>query len=113
MRTKYSYNEFNQRTKIIIDRTQHKDKYIDVIYKLFTPYAAKIVNDSYILSGKASYKVEFKDANVTLTSSKNTSTVYDFNSDKPRCSCFDFGCSLLPCRHIIHIRKEQNLNAKR
>ena len=109
LRKKYSFNEFNQRTKIIIDRTQNKDKFIDSIYSLFTPYAAKIVHDAYSTSSIASYKVEFNNQNVTLTSSKNTSIVNDYRSDKPTCSCFDFGCSLLPCRHIIYIRKEQNL----
>ncbi|RNA10099.1 zinc finger SWIM domain-containing 3-like, partial [Brachionus plicatilis] len=109
LRTKYSFNDFNQRTKIIIDRSSQKDKQADVIYKLFTPYAAQIVNDSYGLTSKITYKIEYDGENVTLSSDKNSSIVSDYNSDKPSCNCFDFTCSLFPCRHILYIRKHHNL----
>ncbi|RNA36623.1 hypothetical protein BpHYR1_027100 [Brachionus plicatilis] len=55
------------------------------------------------------YKVEYEDSTVTLASDKSTSMVCNYNSDKPSCNCFDFGFSLLPCRHILYIRKRQNL----
>ncbi|RNA25704.1 hypothetical protein BpHYR1_016221, partial [Brachionus plicatilis] len=66
-------------------------------------------NNFKLIYDQVTYKVEYEDSTVTLASDKSTSMVCNYNSDKPSCNCFDFGCSLLPCRHILYIRKRQNL----
>ncbi|RNA01430.1 zinc finger SWIM domain-containing 1-like, partial [Brachionus plicatilis] len=101
---KYAEKEWNQRTKIIIDRSAKNDPFIEQIYRKFTPYAADIVKEAYNLANKAVYKIEYNEPNAALISSKNSSTVYDYLNN-PQCDCFDFGSTLLPCRHVIFIRK--------
>ena len=50
---KYAEKDWNQRTKVIIDRSVKNDPFIEQIYKQFTPYAADIVKEAYNLANKA------------------------------------------------------------
>ncbi|CAF1059156.1 unnamed protein product [Brachionus calyciflorus] len=60
------------------------------------------------IENKAVYKIEYNGANATLISSKNSSTVYAYLNN-PLCDGFDFGSTLLPCRHVIYVRKTSNV----
>ena len=107
--TEMTQKLYKLKTKVMVKQKEDRDEVIESIYQTCSEYSATLTIKYYQSSQQCTYKIEQTDQFVTLSSINNNYQVADYESNSPRCSCYENRQSLLPCKHIFFVRKHLNL----
>ncbi|ETM00671.1 hypothetical protein L917_02627 [Phytophthora nicotianae] len=87
-----------------------EDKELSIIALHFSPFAFKMVSDEHALAigPCADYKVDILSSGIVKVASARSGNVYEVNVRGCSCNCIFVASCLLPCRHVMYVRRTCN-----